>query len=366
MYIKSLKLNNFQKHSDLQINFINGVNVLTGASDTGKSCIRRSIEWLFQNESIDGVRKTGTKQTSVEATLENDIKVERIKSASINRYIIKKDNNQQVFDAVGKSIPDEVKQVLGVFPIVVDGEEIYLNSQPQIGLPFLFDRSPAYRMKLFNKLTGNDVLDKLFTQFNKDILGIKRNLKEEGVRFTDRQSILHKKTVEMEKIVELHKRLKKRLISLKQKHEKHCKLLRVKELMEANFGKKKNIVDSLKGINIPEDIDMKGLKININNFGVFREYKNGLEKVNIQIDRVRGQLKGYKLVRVDIGDLRGKIERFERIGVVYEKFSQNEGLLKDFKKNLKIIDMDLKCDHKELDKYEVCEECDGRGVKFYE
>ena len=355
-----------QRHCDLQINFTNGVNVLTGASDTGKSCIRRAIEWLFQNENIDGIRKVGTKQTSVEAILSNGYSVERIRSISINRYKIKKGDNIQVFDSIGKTIPDEVKQVLGVFPIVVDGEEIYLNSQPQIGLPFLFDRSPAFRMKLFNKLTGNDVLDRLFTQFNKDILGIKRNLKLEGDQFEERSEILSSKTIEMEKAVAKHKILKNRLESLKQKHEKYCKLLKVKELMESNYGKKKNIVDNLKSIHIPYDVDMKQLMIKISDYEVYKSYRNGLEKLVVGIDRVRGLLKDYKPLRVDYGDLRGKIERFERIGVVYEKFSQIKRFQGEFGKKLKIINMDLKCDHKELDKYEVCKDCDGRGVKFNE
>jgi len=357
--LNKLILKNWQKHSFKEIDFVNGVNVLTGASDTGKSCIRRAIEWVYGMVSLgDCIRKTGTKQTSVEVFLENNISVERIRSVSINRYIIKKDDNIQVFDSVGKTIPDEVRKVLGVFPIVVDSEEIYLNSHPQIGLPFLFDRSPAFRMKLFNKLTGNDVLDKLFSQFNKDILGIKRNLREENERAIIRGGILCKKTIEMEKIVEKHKRLKKRLESLKQKHEKYCKLLKTKELMESNFGKKKNMLEAYKGINIPEDTYMKQLMIKISDYEVYKSYKNGLEKLNIGIDRVSGHLKDYKPLRVNMGDLRGKIDRFERIGAVYEKFSQNQGLLLDIKKNMKILDKDIDYGNKELKKYKICPTCE--------
>jgi hypothetical protein len=50
-------------------------------------------------------------------------------------------------------------------PIEVDGEEIYLNSAKQIAMPFLFDKPASFRMKLFNKLTGTDLLDKLFGKF---------------------------------------------------------------------------------------------------------------------------------------------------------------------------------------------------------
>ena len=234
MHIRSLKLINFQKHSDLQIDFCDGVNVLYGSSDAGKSCIRRALEWICQNESFDGVRKTGTKKTIVTLTLDNNIEIERVRSQSINRYIIREGKEEQVFDAIGKSIPDEVKEKLTIYPIEVDGEQIYLNSQPQIALPFLFDKSPSFRMKLFNKLTGNDVLDKLFGQFNKDILRIKRDLREETERFEERGTLLKEKKKAKEKAEAIHIRLKKRVENLKKLHKKYSKLLELAELRASN------------------------------------------------------------------------------------------------------------------------------------
>lgn len=364
--LKKLTLNNFQKHEHLELNFVNGVNVLYGASDIGKSCIRRAIEWIVQNENIDGIRKTGTKKTSVSILLDDDIEIERIRSQSINRYIIRKDGDEQIFDAVGKSIPSEVKKVLTIYPIEVDGEEIYLNSQPQIGLPFLFDKSPAFRMKLFNKLTGNDVLDKLFGEFNKDILRIKRDIREETDRFENRKDTLQSKKIEMEKAVAVHTRLKKRMLCLKQKYIKYENLLKLRENMESVFGNQKNVVSNIKGIKIPEDDVLQVLRKNIDRYDLLVTLERSFEKVDIGLDKVREGLKDYKPVSIDYGDLRGKIERFGKIGVIYEKFSQNQGLLKDFRKKSKIVDMDLKQMNKEFDKYEVCKDCDGRGVKFNE
>ncbi len=366
MFIKSLKLLNFQKHSDLQINFINGVNVLYGKSDAGKSCIRRAIEWITQNENIDGIRKTNSKQTSVTIVLDNDIEIERVRSQSINRYIIRHGKDEQVFDAIGKSIPDEVKEVLTIYPIEVDGEEIYLNSHPQLSLPFLFDKSPSFRMKLFNRLTGNDVLDKLFGEFNKDIFRIKRDKKEETKRFEDREVELKNKKIEMEKAQALYARLEKRIEKLNVVFKKYSKLLELKELIESNIKDKAETTKILKNMNFPQVEAMKELKEQIDQFDKLSTHKNSLEKINFSINRVTDQLKDYKPVEVNYGDLQGKIERFERIKDIYEKFTKNRQLLVDFKKKLKIIDMDIKCDYKNLDKYEVCKDCDGRGVKFNE
>lgn len=155
--INYIILKNFQRHEKLKIDFCNGINIIHGESDKGKSSIRRAIEWICFNQSIDGIRKTGTKQTSVILGLKNDIEIERVRSTSINRYILRINDEEKVFDSIGKSIPEEIQEVLNIYPVEFDDEKIYLNSQNQLGLPFLMDKSPSVRMKLFNKLSGNDV-----------------------------------------------------------------------------------------------------------------------------------------------------------------------------------------------------------------
>lgn len=356
--LKKLTLQNFQKHADLEINFVNGVNVLYGQSDAGKSCIRRAIEWVVQNENIDGVRKTGTKKTTVTITLDNNIEVERVRSTSINRYIIRKGKEEQIFDSIGKSIPDEVKEVLTIYPIKIDNEEIYLNSQPQIGLPFLFDKSPAFRMKLFNKLTGNDVLDKLFGEFNKDILRIKRNLKEETERFDNRKTDLQIKKTDMEKAEVIHKRLKNRIEKLKVKFKKYSKLLELKELHYSNITSQNLVKKSLSVIKFPQVNVLQQLTNKINRFTMLVTHKNNTEKVEIGLNKVRRQLKELKPLSIDTGDLKGKIDRFVKIGVIYEKFSQNQGLLLDIRKDLRILDKDIDHGNKELKKYRICPTCE--------
>ena len=365
--LNKIHIKNFQKHADLELEFKeDGVTVLHGASEVGKSCIRRAIEFVFEHQTFQGQRKVDTKKTSVKAWLKDNKTVERIISNSINRYVISQDGSEQIFDSVGRTAPLEVREFIGIFPIDLDGEEIYLNSYPQIGKPFLFDQSPSARMKLFNKLTGNDVLDKLFAEFNKDILRIKRNIREETENFEKRSSDLESKKMETEKAVAVHTRLKKRVLCLKEKYVKYENLLKLKGNLESVFGNQKNVVCDIKGIKIPEDDVLQVLRKNIDRYDKLVTVEGYSEKVDNQLNRVREGLKDYKPVSIDLEALKGKIGRFEGLGAVYEKFSQNEGLLLSFRKKLKVICMELKCDHKELDKYEVCKDCDGRGVKFNE
>lgn len=335
MYIKKLSLINFQKHANLQIDFCQGVNILYGSSDAGKSCIRRAIEWLVQNESIDGIRKTGTKKTSVTIILDNDVEIERVRSQSINRYVIREDGEEKVFDSIGKSIPEDVKELLTIYPIEVDGEEIYLNSQPQIALPFLFDKSPSFRMKLFNKLTGNDVLDKLFGQFNKDILRIKRGYKEEAERFEERATELREKEKEKEKAEAVHIRLKIRVEKIKKLYEKYSKLLELKELEEKVMCNLQETKYLLKTMKFPEDADIKRLKEKIDQFDSLKTLKNSHEKLQTSLGRVRGQLSEMKPASIDISALNNKISRFDRLKDYKNELDKNKDMRHTLKDTLK-------------------------------
>src|SRR3972149_11604604 len=246
MYIKSLTLKNFQKHTDLHLEFTNGVNILYGSSDAGKSCIRRAIEWCLFNETFDGVRKVDTKQTSVNITLHNNSQIERVRSQAINRIILRKDGKEQIFDSIGKSLPDEIIKEIGIYPLDIDGEQIYLNSQPQIGLPFLFDKSPSFRAKIFNKLTGYEVLDNLFTDLNKSILQTKRTLKEETNKFEEKEIQLKSCKNEYEKAEFKHTKLKTQIQHIKELNEKYSKLLEIKELLEKNNTNTSDVKNKLK------------------------------------------------------------------------------------------------------------------------
>jgi predicted ATP-dependent endonuclease of OLD family len=152
IFITKLELENFQKHAHLVLEFVDGINIIIGDTDIGKSCIVRAIRWIFFNEPKLNIRKEGTKKTSVKVWLNTGNIVERIKSDTVNAYIINEDNKKR-YDSINKTIPEEVRKILGIYPFEVDNEEIILNISNQISMPFLMDKSGTFRNKLFNKKT---------------------------------------------------------------------------------------------------------------------------------------------------------------------------------------------------------------------
>lgn len=313
MWIRKLEIENFQKHSRLELNFTQGVNVIYGHSDSGKSCVRRAIEWVCQNQKIDSVRKGNTKLTTVRITLHDGTIIERQRSASINRYILNKGEEDIVFDAIGKTIPDEIKDVLKLEPINIDGEDIYLNSGPQLALPFLFDRSPTFRMKLFNKLTGNDVLDKLFVQFNKDILSIGREHKRESGRLEDQQTSLADMLIKKEKMEAVHGRVEESIGELRQLNEKYSKLLELLKLMTEIRVTIVETKRNLEVIKITDPADIKHLREKLDRLDKLKASEINAERTDGTLIKVRGQLAEIKLPTLNYEGINSKIERLNKL-----------------------------------------------------
>jgi DNA repair exonuclease SbcCD ATPase subunit len=177
MYFTRIELENFQKHKHLVVDLTDKVNVLWGESDAGKSCIIRAITWVVYNEPKKDVRRQGSDMTTVKLHIDSGVIIERQKSDSVNAYVIHQGGEKKRLDAIGKAVPDEVMKILGMSPMVVGDDSIMLNVSSQMEPPFLLSAlsaSSTFRMKIFNKLTGNDLLDAVAQSFNKDALRLNR------------------------------------------------------------------------------------------------------------------------------------------------------------------------------------------------
>ena len=358
MNITSIELVDFQIHSKLKVDFTNGINVLIGASGKGKSCIRRAIEWCLFNKSIDGIRREGSKKTSVKITLANGTIVERIRSASINRYVLTVNEKEQTFDSIGKSLPEEVKDAVGINPMVVDGEELWLNSAPQIALPFLFDKSPSWRMKLFNKLTGNDLLDKLFVQFNKDILRIGREHKSDTERLESLTEELDTKEIEKEQLEAIHSVVKDQIENLRKKQEDYDKRLVLWDLQQTNDEQTIALKAQKTDVKYPEDVEIQALATKIEELDEKETLLTAVLSNETELSRVGVELSENVVQVINTDELQSKIDRLDTLEIVIKQ--QTDAIDKDNFVSVQIADLDfeLQEDVKELDKLlENTEEC---------
>lgn len=406
MHIKQLRLINFQCHSDLTLDLTKDINIIFGKTDTGKSAIRRAIEWCLFNQAFEGLRKSGTKETSVSITLDNDIEIERVRSISINRYILRiPEKKDQQFDAVAKSIPDEIKDILKINPIEVEEDKIFLNSYPQLSLPFLFDKSPTWRMKLFNQLTGNDLLDLLFVSFNKDLLKMNRNLGETKERYITQIETLKNKEDEKEQLEFKFEKAQQILKTIKIVEEHNSKLLQLQELYNINFKILQTTQESLNTINLPEPQVLQQLTDNLTKLDTFKALYSAflgvqqleaitsqLDKLNqnllcniddlpLKIDRlaklkeleekleinvhsevkVSQQISSIKLDDTTFKLLNEKFNKYEKLIISLTNLEEYDKLILDSEKIQKCIKTELEQLEKEKNKFKLCPTCKGTG-----
>ncbi len=146
--ITSIHIENFESHKNTTINLVNGVNIIVGRTDSGKSSIRRAVNWVCKNRPTgDSFVSWWGGPTIVTLTLSSGDTVSRIKDGSKNLYKI----NERELTAFGTDVPKEVQQLLNISDV---------NLQAQFDRPFLLDSTPGEVATHFNKIARIDVINK--------------------------------------------------------------------------------------------------------------------------------------------------------------------------------------------------------------
>jgi exonuclease SbcC len=161
--IKKLIIENFQSHEKTELNLDPGVNIITGASQAGKTAILRALYWLLHNRpSGDRIRSNfakGATKVMIE-TSEGD-SIWHVKDDKINSYAL----GNEVFDKIGRDIPDMVQRALRISE---------LNVQKQLDEPFLVTSSAGEVAKTINRITRLEMVDNWVTDLTQNINSINR------------------------------------------------------------------------------------------------------------------------------------------------------------------------------------------------
>lgn len=368
-YIKKVILENFQSHKHTTVDFDNRLNVIVGASDSGKTAILRGIRWaLYNDPSGDYFIREGESHSSVTIIFDDETKVKRYRSKSKNiYYLYDKYDNELKFEGFGTYVPEEILEATGIKKILLDKNIAKsINISDQLEGPFLLSEKGSIRASSIGYLVGVDIIDDALKETLREVRNVsnsKRNIDEHilklekelseydyldnlRIKTNNLEDILNK-IKNKEDLLEKYKKILSELLKLKKEkvilnnyieklknlykievilnnieinHIKYKQLNKQKVFLEKtklNIKNNNQIVKKLENINIVEK--------NINKISLLSIRKKQLTKTNLKMNKMYSEMKYYKLIdskleKIDTYQI--KIENINKTIIQLNKLSQ--------------------------------------------
>ena len=151
--MKKLQVINFESHKDTTVVFSLGVNIITGATDVGKSSLRRACEWVICNRPL-GTEFINWDSKATTVILDG---VEKYRSQG-GKHFYK--CSGKVYKAFGHGVPGAVTRELRL---------TQENIQEQHDPYFLINDSPGQVARILNSVTDLSLIDRCLKEGKKRI-----------------------------------------------------------------------------------------------------------------------------------------------------------------------------------------------------
>lgn len=190
-YIKKIILENFQSHKYSEIVLEDGLNIIVGPSDSGKTAILRAIKWALYNEPAgDFFIREGSNEVSVTIHFSDNSQLVRFRSRSKNIYKLIYNNGEELrLEGFGTGVPEEIREAIGIYKINLGGNETSsVSLAEQLEGPFLLSEKSSTRASAIGQLVGVDIIDEALREVLKDTRALninKKSLEENIDNFTE-------------------------------------------------------------------------------------------------------------------------------------------------------------------------------------
>lgn len=155
--IRGIKLVGFQSHVDTSINLTEGLNVITGPSDSGKTAVIRAVRWVALNEPQgDAVVNQSVGYAQVTIITDTGV-VTKVRNKGKVRYEINIDGENISYDK--SEIPQEVYRILGINKTSFGDVEVVLPFAFQLDAPFLISSPASFGGKVLGKICNADTVE---------------------------------------------------------------------------------------------------------------------------------------------------------------------------------------------------------------
>lgn len=280
MKLISLKLENFRQHEDTEINFTDGITIISGTNGSGKSTILEAISWaIYGTEAARGT-KDSIKFNRAKAR--SKVKAELVFSIDNETFrVVRELNKSEVYLEPNESplaiTQDEVTRYL-IDKLGMNRVEFfntYFTGQKELN--FLGNQKPAERRKFISRVLNYEKvreaqekvrLDK--NGLSNEIIGLKQGLGNldaiEEEKKQAKESLLHISEVLKEKSISRDKfaidlgKIAPKYLELKNKREDFNKSNTELKFVLTKLEELKNTIEELEKENSSLDSKTKRLK----------------------------------------------------------------------------------------------------------
>lgn len=336
MFIQEVGLKNYQAHKNTVVSFINGDNAIIGASDSGKTALKRAVECVLYNDhsGVDYI-KEGEDAYSVYVLLSDGTKITRERGKKrINRYIIEKGEDKLVLENFGKNVPDEVTQAHKMYKVKIGKKMDSLFSAKQLDGPFFLQNTPEERGAIISSIAKTEVIDEAVNMTLSNLRDQKKEKKVLEKSLKEDENTL-KEYSYLEECESLLNQIKNDVADLKQLNTKlninKSNLDKITQ-MKIKKGRQASILEIFSDI----EVKIKDFEIIASKSKEVSKLKNDFNKLIYCID---SQSSFVRLID-SLSDIENtleyqmKIERYlEKFNTLSRLFSRLEKIKQDYYKN---------------------------------
>lgn len=162
--LEKIHIRNFQSHKNSTLELCEGVNVIIGDSDVGKSAIIRALLWLTFNRptGVAFMRHNVTTPTSITVTADFG-ELTHARNEKQSWYEL----NGQTYKGFGTGVPPQVVQAMNM------GE---INFMRQLDPPFMFSKSGGELAQYLNRLINLDIIDSSLSNIKRNVTQTKNQV----------------------------------------------------------------------------------------------------------------------------------------------------------------------------------------------
>jgi exonuclease SbcC len=318
--IKKIKISNFQKHKELEIN-LDKYNLIVGPSSAGKSAIFRALRFLFYGEWDKTFPNDIEKPIEVKIAFDNNIEIERRKTAHGEKRIssyyniayIREGNEEFRFENFGDTIP-QIFNIINLKPIKLgNNKQIELNFSNQDDKLFIITESRFIKAKWLGRLYGAHLINNAISLMTKD----KRNLLKE-------QEIKNEEINEIKISLKKYENLeyKKRIVDeINQLFDKYKKINDLKNRI-LKFKEEKRSIERIS--QKYDKIDTYELKQLLFKY----KYLKKAQEINNKI--LEYEAFSNKIKELDINSIKENINKYKKMLKIKEKINDIDSKISDY------------------------------------